>query len=237
MKLSAPIFRLKRQAKLLARLSEAPLHTALNQVARNEGFRTWSHLAASVSNHRPANEMLAQLRPGDLVLLGARPGHGKTLQGLELAVEAVRTGRPAFFFTLEDNESVVFDRLHMLGADRKMIEDKLIVDTSDDICAEHIIDRVGGENGGAVIIIDYLQLLDQRRCNPELAVQIRALRSFAGATGSIIVALSQIDRAFESTGKSLPELADIRLPNAFDLTLFTKACFMHNGETHLEEFA
>lgn len=235
MKLSAPIFRLKRQAKLLARESDVPLHTAFNQVARNEGFRTWSHLAASVSDHRPAREMLAQLSPGDLVLLGARPGHGKTLMALELAVEAVRTGRPAFFFTLEDNEGVVFDRLQMLGTDRKMVEDKLTVDTSDDICADHIIDRIGRESSGAVAIIDYLQLLDQRRRNPELHVQMKALRSFARATGSIIVALSQIDRSFEAAGRRFPELADIRLPNPLDISLFTKACFMHNGEAHLEE--
>ncbi|MEO8375001.1 MAG: DNA helicase [Sphingomonas bacterium] len=237
MKLSAPIFRLKRQARLLARESDVPLHTALNQLARNEGFRTWSHLAASASDHRPASEMLAQLSPGDLVLLGARPGHGKTLLGLELAVEAVRTGRPAFFFTLEDNEGVVFDRLQVLGAEREMVEDKLVLDTSDDICAEHIINRVGDNAGEAVVIIDYLQLLDQRRRNPELDMQIRTLRSFASATGSITVALAQIDRAFESTGKSFPELADIRLPNPVDLTLFTKACFMHNGDAHLEELA
>jgi replicative DNA helicase len=237
MKLSAPIFRLKRQAKLLARESAVPLHSALNQVARNEGFRTWSHLAASAPDHRHASEMLAQLSPGDLMLLGARPGHGKTLLGLELAVATVRTGRPAFFFTLEDHAGVVFDRLQDIGADRKMVEDKLILDTSDDICAEHIINRVGDNAGEAIVIIDYLQLLDQRRRNPELDIQMRALKSFASATGSIIVALSQIDRAFESTAKSFPELADIRLPNPFDLTLFTKICLIHNGEAHLEELA
>lgn len=237
MKLSAPIFRLKRQAKLLARESDIPLHAALDQTARNEGFHAWSHLAASASDHRPAHEMLAQLSPGDLVLLGARPGHGKTLMGLELAIEVIRTDRPAFFFTLEDNEGVVFDRLQMLGTDRKMVEDKLTVDTSDDICADHIIDRIGHGSSGAVAIIDYLQLLDQRRRNPELDVQIKALRTFAGATGSIIVALSQIDRAFETTGRSIPGMEDIRLPNPLDISLFTKACFMHGGEAHLEKIA
>ncbi len=175
MKLSAPIFRLKRQARLLARESDVPLHAALNQVARDEGFRTWSHLSAFASDHRPAREMLARLSPGDLVLLGARPGNGKTLMGLELAIEAIRTDRPAFFFTLEDNEGVVFDRLEMLGTDRKMVENKLTVDTSDDIRADHIIDRIGHGSTGAVAIIDYLQLLDQRRRNPELDVQIKAL--------------------------------------------------------------
>lgn len=237
MKLSAPIYRLKRQAKLLARKSDLPLHAALDQVAQDEGFHAWSHLAASASDHRSARDMLAQLFPGDLVLLGARPGHGKTLMGLELAVEAVRAGRSAFFFTLEDNDDVVFDRLAKLGTDRKMVEGKLTVDTSDDICADYIIDRIGHETFGAVAIVDYLQLLDQRRRNLDLDVQMKALRSFAGATGSIIVALSQIDRTFETAGRRFPERADIRLPNPLDISVFTKACFMSEGEARIEELA
>jgi replicative DNA helicase len=237
MKLSAPIFRLKRRARLLARESDIPLHAALDRTARKEGFHAWSHLVASASGDRPAHDMLAQLSPGDLVLLGARPRHGKTLIGLELAIAAVRTDRPAFFFTLEDNEGVVFDRLQMLGTGRKMLEGKLTVDTSDDICADHIIDRIGHGSTGAVAIIDYLQLLDQRRRHPELDAQIKALRTFASATGSIIVALSQIDRAFETTGRRIPGREDIRLPNPLDISLFTKACFMHGGEAHLEKIA
>ncbi|MBB6123526.1 DNA helicase [Sphingobium subterraneum] len=237
MRLSAPIFKLKRQAKLLARDANIPLHAALDQTARNEGFYAWSHLAAFASNRRPTHEILAQLAPGDLVLLGARPGHGKTLMGLELAIEAVRTDRPAFFFTLEDHEGVVFDRLQMLGTDRKAVEGKLLIDTSDDICADHIIDRIGHRISRAVAIVDYLQLLDQRRHNPELEVQIKALRMFASTTSSIIVLLSQIDRAFETTPRSIPGMTDIRLPNPLDFGLFTKACFMHDGETYLEEIA
>ena len=234
MKLSAPIFRLKRQARLLAQKSAVPLHAALDQLAQGEGFRTWSHLAARVPDHRPANAMLAQLDPGDLVFLAARPGHGKTLLGLELAVEATRTGRPAFFFTLEDSEGVVLDRLRRLHLDRKTGDDQLIVDTSDDICAPYITDLVGRHAGNAVVIIDYLQLLDQRRSNPELDIQMRALRSFASAAGSIIVALSQINHSYQAMARRLPELADVRLPNPCDLTLFTKTCFMHEGEAHLE---
>lgn len=237
MKLSAPIYRLKHQAKLWSRKCDLPLHAALDQVARDEGFHAWSHLAASTSDHRSAREMLAQFAPGDLVLLGARPGHGKTLMGLELAAEAVRAGRSAFFFTLEDNEGVVFDRLAKLGADRKVIEEKLTVDTSDDICADYIIDHMGRETLGAVAIVDYLQLLDQRRRNPELDVQMKALRSFAGATGSIIVAISQIDRSFETAGRRFPEWADIRLPNPLDISVFTKACFMHDGEARIADLA
>ncbi|TFI56642.1 DNA helicase [Sphingomonas parva] len=237
MRLSAPIFRLKRQARLLARADGVPLHVALDRVARGEGFRAWSHLAASASAAAAAagdggRALLAALAPGDLVLLGGRPGHGKTLMGLELAAAAGRAGRPAFFFTLEDDEALVRARLRALGAEPD--GSPVIVDTSDAISAEHVIARLGGagagSGGGAVAVIDYLQLLDQRRSNPPLAEQVRALRAFAGATGAIVVALSQIDRTFATSGRRFPELGDVRLPNPVDLGLFTRACFLHDGE-------
>lgn len=237
MRLSAPIFRLKRQAKLLARETKIPLHEALDHVARHQGFQSWSHLSASISGHRPASALLAQLSSGDLVLLGARPGHGKTLLGLELAVEAARTGRHGLFFTLEYNETDVGSHLRSLGVDLNEIENSFTLDTSDEICADHIIGRMSAAPGKSVAVIDYLQLLDQKRRNPELAVQIQALKAFASAADSIVVAISQIDRSFDLQAKRLPELADVRLPNPLDLTLFTKTCFLHEGEVRLEAVA
>jgi hypothetical protein len=46
MSLSAPIYRLRHRAKLLSRKVGIPLHEALDRVARNEGFQSWSLLVA-----------------------------------------------------------------------------------------------------------------------------------------------------------------------------------------------
>jgi replicative DNA helicase len=230
MKLSAPIYRLKRQARLLARELAIPLHAALDRIARREGYRGWSHLAGALSGQAPARAIFARLAPADLLLLGARPGQGKTLLGLELAVEAARSGRRSFFFSLEENEAVVRDRLRALGGDTAAIAGTLTIDTSDAICADYIINRLGAGDGGTVAVIDYLQLLDQKRSHPELAVQLDALRRFARTTGATIIAMSQIDRSFDRTGKALPDLSDVRLPNPVDLAIFTKTCFLHDGE-------
>lgn len=237
MKLSFPIFRLKRQAKLLARETGVPLHKALDKVARDEGFQNWSHLAASASERNATAEMLAQFSPGDLVLIGARPGHGKTLLGLGLAAEAARAARQGLFFTLEYSEADVLSRLHSLGIDPAGLGSLFAYDTSDNICADYVIERLNA-SPGAVAVIDYLQLLDQKRSNPELIAQIEALKSCAVATGAIIILISQIDRSFgRSFGHEagqLPGLRDVRLPNPLDLSLFTKTCFMHEGELRLE---
>ena len=93
MKLSAPVYRLKRRARLLSRQESIPHHAALDRIAVGEGFGNWSLLAARMAAASPARTLLRHLRPGDLLLVGARPGHGKTLFGLELAVEAMKAGR------------------------------------------------------------------------------------------------------------------------------------------------
>ncbi|TPE61213.1 DNA helicase [Sandaracinobacter neustonicus] len=237
MKLTTPVFRLKRQARQQARATGTPLHAALDRMAHDEGFRSWGHLSASLAVDRPSAALLQQLRPGDLMLLGGRPGNGKTLMGLSLAAEAASAGRPAYFFTLEDSESIVRDRLRLLGFAPGLIGGKLILDTSDAICAQHMIERIGPKADRAVAVIDYLQLLDQRRRNADLSVQVAALREFAEATGSILVMLSQIDRVFDSSGRRFPERADIRLPNPIDTSLFTRACFLRAGEARLQEVA
>src|SRR3546814_7575967 len=64
----------------------------------------------------------------------------------------------------------------------------------------------------------------------ELAVQVKTLAGFASTASTIIVAISQIDRSFDMEGKPLPNLSNVRLPNPVDLALFTKTCFLHNGE-------
>ncbi len=234
MRLSIPIFRLKRQARLNARATGVPLNQALDELARAEGFKAWSHLAASVSSRRPARDVLAQLNPGDVMLLGARPGHGKTLLGLELAIAAAKGSRPGLFFTLQEDDSSVGQFLRSLGVKEQAFPSFLTIDTSDDICASYVIDRLEHMPRGAVAVIDYLQLLDQRRSNPEVSDQIRALRNYVRSSGAIIVVLSQISRAFDERAGTLPSLTDVRLPNPLDLKLFTKTCFLHNGEASLE---
>ena len=89
MKLSAPVYRLKRQAKILSREENIPLHEALDRIATKEGYPRWSMLARQMLAIAPASAVGASLVPGDMLLLGARPGHGKTQFSLQLTVEAM----------------------------------------------------------------------------------------------------------------------------------------------------
>jgi len=234
MKLSAPIYHLKRRARTLSREERIPLNKALDRIARQEGLNSWSLLAARVAATTPSGELLAKLNPGDLVLLGARPGHGKTLMGLKLIVEAMKLGHRGVFFTLEYNETDVVSRFKTVGGDIAIFNDLFEFDNSDAINADYIMDRLASAQPGTVVVIDYLQLLDQKRSNPELMVQVRALKTFARDNCLIIVFISQIDRSYDAAAKPCPDLADVRLPNPLDLSLFDKSCFMNNGQVRIE---
>ena len=237
MRLSAPIFKLKQEAKQTARNHGIALHMAQDKIAIREGFNSWSHLSASTNTKaqdRPAIQILSKLSPGMMLLLGARPGHGKTRLGLELAAKAASAGQPAYFFTLDYNEPDIEWHFDQLGLNRPA---KLVIDTSDNICASHVIERLAQANEPALAVIDYMQLLDQRRRTPELGEQLQALSAMSRASGAIIVLISQIDRRFEMSGASMPGLSDVRLPNPADLSLFDMACFLHDGALSFQDAA
>jgi replicative DNA helicase len=234
MRLSAPVYHLKRKARLLSRQQNIPLHAALDRIAASEGFKGWSLLTARTNAAVPAGELFSQLAPGDLVLIGARPGHGKTLMSLRLAVEAMKTGHRSAFFSLEDTEKVVLDRFAMIGADHQRFAGLFEFDSSDAISADYIVERLAAVPRGTLAVVDYLQLLDQKREKPELMVQIRALKAFARDKGLIVVFISQIDRSYDPSRKPLPDLSDIRLPNPLDLVLFDKMVFLNNGQVQFK---
>ena len=233
MRLSAPIFILKQQAKSLSRKSKIPLHKALDQIAHREGFSTWSLLCSKVAAQDPATTLLEQLHPGDLVLLAARPGQGKTLLALGLAIKSIRQGNQAAFFTLDFTLADVDDRLQHVGENRSHYADRFLVDDSDEICADYIIARLVSARAKTLVVIDYLQLLDQRRNTPTLMHQVKRLKAFARAQRVIILCLSQIDRSYDRSGRPCPDMNDVRLPNPLDLRLFNAACFLNQGKMRM----
>lgn len=233
MRLSAPIFILKQQARTLSRREKIPLHQALDRIARGEGFKGWSLLAAAWRSEGSGTGLLSQLRPGTLVLLAGRPGQGKTLLGIKLAVEAVDRGHRAAFFTLECTEAEIGQRFKDLNIELGAYTKSFTVDASDIISSSYIAAQLASAPPNMLVVVDYLQLLDQRRENPPLMDQVLELKRLAEARRVVIVCLSQVDRRYDPDAKPCPGLEDVRLPNPVDLSLFDKACFLSRGHMQL----
>jgi len=229
MTLSAPIYRLKREAKTMSREGKIPLHEALDRLAIREGFAAWALLAAKYAQSPASEKIYARLSPGDVVLIGARPGQGKTLLSLELAVQAMGARHLSRMFTLESTELECEAMLRAIGADPKSYESQFEFHGTDGINANYIINALASAEKGTLAVIDFLQLLDQRRTNPPLDDQVRDLKELARDRGLILVFLSQIDRLYNPSIKQTPDLSDVRLANPLNMSHFDKFCFLSEG--------
>ena len=231
--LSTPLFVLRRQAKLRTREQRIPLHRALDEVAQEQGFASWSLLMAKRSSPVPGAVLNAKLNPGDFVLVGARPGQGKTLLCLEMAVAAMQAGNRSVFFSLEFNQQDMWASFAAIGEQPGSFSDRFTFDGSDDLSADYITSQLADAASGTFVVVDYLQVLDQKRDNPPLSEQIQTLRNFASKRNLVFVFISQIDRGYDLRSTSLPTRNDVRLPNPLDLANFNKTCFLHEGKALL----
>jgi replicative DNA helicase len=229
MKLSAPLSQLKSLAKKIKKKRNISLSAALDIVAQVEGYSSWSLLRGKQKLFLPRTqtEILEYLNPGDLMIIGARPGIGKTKFALSLLVLALNQGRHCFLFSFEFTRTNVTKRIDSLI--RNIDDTRLLtVDLSDDISASHIVNKTTNSiSRGAVIVVDYLQLLDQKRSNPEVQEQIQVLKLYAKQQGCIIIFISQLDRSSDENEKAIPSINDVRMPNEFDINLFNKIMLIY----------
>ncbi len=182
----------------------------------------------------PARELMAELDPGVLMLMGGRPGHGKTVLGLQLAVEAARTGRDSYFFTLEETDADMAERLESLDLARDGQDRDLTIDCDESIDSGFILDRVQDAGKAPFVVVDFLQRLDQQTGNASLGEQLQDLQHLAANSGASIVVLSQIDESFDAGGKEMPTTADVSRLDRRELVAFTKTCFLHGGYVEVE---
>jgi len=178
------------------------------------------------------------IKAGNFVVIGGRPGTGKSALALWWALEWSRTMRVAIY-SYEMDEEEIADRLisYKTGTPIETLDDgysRFEVDVFRDHMRElagHRLSikvaaglstaqlysslRTFRAAGGQVAIIDYLQLAMEHTKAGETADLTRlsnGLRRLALSTGLTIIALSQLNREMEGrTGKeAYPRLSDLR---------------------------
>ena len=135
MKLSAPIYVLKKKAKALKKEKSFTMTEALNEIAKQEGFVSWSLLQSKAKDIFPKtkNEVLDYLNPGDLMLIASRPGLRKTSFTLEILIQAAKEGRRCYFFSLEYSHKDVASKVSDLDESLGELQSSISFDYSDEI--------------------------------------------------------------------------------------------------------
>jgi replicative DNA helicase len=186
------------------------------------------------------DEALAGMQKGNLIILAARPGVGKTTLAMNIAQHvAVTDKRPVGFFSLEMSKEELVDRLLVAEADidawklktGKLTEDDFTKLSNamgvlaeaplfiDDTPALSVLEmrtkarRLQVESGLDFVIVDYLQLARSRNLEnrvQEVSEISQGMKNLARELKIPVFVLSQLSRAVETRGGNKPQLSDLR---------------------------
>lgn len=184
------------------------------------------------------DDILGGLEGGDMIVIGARPGVGKSALVTQITSNLAKQGKRIGFYNLEMQSKQVYERFvvsesgigltRLRRAKRFLGDEKERFDRANDILekAENIVITTGSKSVGEVrnesrhmnydvIIIDYLQLLKadtSYRGNryAEVGAISKAIKALAMELNIPIIALSQINRVSEMKDTKEPTMSELR---------------------------
>ena len=192
-----------------------------------------------LSPWKDLNDILGGFRPGALYIIGARPGIGKTIVGLQIAWELSKQGRVSFH-SLEMGKSELYNRIISMEAEvyigniekgqLKDVDWDKIARAKEKITSHQLaIHDKSGQNllqiramangvkaNGQLraIVVDYLGLIqdtEKGRKRYEMITDISiGLKNLARDLEVPVIALAQLNRGPEQRKDSKPDLADLR---------------------------
>ncbi len=199
------------------------------------------------TNFKDFDRLTSGLQPSDLIIIAGRPSMGKTALALNIGYNAARkTMKAVAVFSLEMSKQQLGIRL--LGFDSGVDSSKLrtgflrdrewerLTDSAnrlselpifiDDSSAISVLEmkakcrRLKKKQDLALIIVDYLQLIQGRRSAESRQVEIseisRMLKALAKDLNVPVLGLSQLNRKVEDRPNKKPQLADLRESGAIE---------------------
>lgn len=155
------------------------------------------------------------LRDGQSIVIGGRPGAGKSVLMVQIAANVAKTGSGVLIVSLEMMKEELIDRLSRTIDFERLNELPLyFIDSTSDLGTIQSLVRVACRRYKiGLIVIDYLQLMevpsgkhDSRE--RQIATISRRLKRMALDLQKPVIVGSQLNR--ESTKKGKPTLADLR---------------------------
>lgn len=198
------------------------------------------------------------LAESDFVVIGARPGVGKTVLALQNAVKWASAGIPTALFSFEMGSDQLFDRIAAsrvpltVGRMRRGVSEDyrdLIADNTADIAdiplyiddaaptfqAMTLSCRAFAARGGRVAIIDYFGLATGSVKWEQMAQASKDLKRLARQTGLVVITLSQLSRDVAKEGRR-PTIADLRGTGSLEQDADTVAVMGKPDDALLDEW-
>ena len=214
------------------------LHTTLEELEERPG----SMLTGVPSGFLDFDRISQGLNRGNLIIIAGRPGMGKTSFALNVAQHvAIREGKAVGIFSLEMSQQelalrilcseadISFSRLRsnrvsqkewtrIIQTVRGIGDAPLFIDDSPNPTLLEVASksrRLKAERGLALIVLDYLQLMQAggryENRNLEIAAISRGMKQLAKELEIPVIALSQLSRQPERRGSDhRPQLSDLR---------------------------
>lgn len=164
-------------------------------------------------------QLLGGIRPGQLVVIGGRPGLGKTALLHQVILDAGKAHRPAFFGSLEMTPGELAGRaLKTINRSRFTELPVLFAEASDFGKLASLLRLAKRRRGIQLAAIDYLQLMDGSTGDDirerQVAAMSRGLKRLAMELQIPILLGSQLNRESEKQGR--PSLANLRESGAIE---------------------
>lgn len=209
------------------------------------------------------DKMLSGLHPGQLIVLAARPGVGKSVFAQNIAENLASRGQPTAFFSLEMTKEEL--QLRSLCRQSKLdlrrlrtgqitkTEYESLVTISNSLALRPFYvepdpsirptelraraRRLKQRHGLGLLVVDYLQLMvpeeAKNKKNDEIAAISRSLKLLAKELEVPIIAVSQLNRNTEYRADKRPTLADLRDSGAIEQDADV-VLFLYREETYTQ---
>ena len=215
------------------------VYSELERLAANQG-----KLERTTTGFSGLDRVLVEMGKGDLVLVGARPGMGKTSFAMNIATNVAKsTGRTVCIFSLEMSGEQLVNRMlssealvdsHSLRSGELKADDwprladaaahlsgcEILVDDTTGVTVTDMKAKLRRVKNLALVVIDYLQLMQSGK-NIDNRVQevsdiSRNLKIMAKDLGVPVICCAQLSRGPESRNSKKPMLSDLRDSGAIE---------------------